>query len=327
MTVEVSQNQSDAMQSYLKMVLIREAELKIGFEFTKKTFQTPIHLAIGQEAISVGVSKYLQKTDAVFGNHRSHGHYLALGGSLRKLFSEILGKSDGCSAGKGGSMHIKSPENGLIGTMPIVASTIPIAVGAALALKSRDSSNISVAFFGDGATEEGVFHESLNLASILSLPILFVCENNQFSSHLHISERQRSNETARFAKANNIAYKVVDGNSLKAVQEATVELLEVARVRREPAYLEANTYRLYGHVGGEIDETIGLNRESDLKAWTLRDPIKLQRDKLLSTGETSEESMEQLENVIRIQVGESWQEAVLESYPHADSLLSGIYYE
>lgn len=322
-----SLNYPSALESYLKMFLIREAELRIGSEFRKRTFQTPIHLAIGQEAISVGVSNCLLSTDAVFGNHRSHGHYLALGGSLKKLFSEILGKADGCSGGKGGSMHIKSPENGLIGTMPIVASTIPIAVGAALALKNRNSSSISVAFFGDGASEEGVFHESLNLASNLGLPVLFVCENNQFSSHLHISERQQSNETARFAKANDIAYKVVDGNSLEAVQKATVELLKGVRLHREPAYLEANTYRLYGHVGGEIDETIGLNRESDLKAWALRDPLKIVREELLSTGETSEESIEQLESLIRVQVEESWQEAVLENYPLAASLLDGIYYE
>lgn len=326
MKLDESLKYSNGVQSYSKMVLIREAELRIGAEFRKRTFQTPIHLAVGQEAISVGVSNYLLKTDAVFGNHRSHGHYLALGGSLKDLFSEILGKSNGCSGGRGGSMHIKSPENGLVGTMPIVASTIPIAVGAALALKSRDSSSISVAFFGDGATEEGVFHESLNLASILELPILFVCENNQFSSHLHISERQRSNETARFAQANNIVHKVVDGNSLEEVQEATVELLEVARTRREPAYLEAKTYRLYGHVGGEIDETIGLNRESDLKTWSLRDPLKLLRNELLSSGEISESSIEKLENSIRKQVDETWQEAILESYPLAESLLDGIYY-
>jgi TPP-dependent pyruvate/acetoin dehydrogenase alpha subunit len=327
MKVEESQNLSVNMQSYLKMVLIREAELKIGSEFRKKTFQTPIHLAVGQEAISVGVSNYLLKTDAVFGNHRSHGHYLALGGSLKDLFSEILGRSSGCSGGKGGSMHIKSPENGLIGTMPIVASTIPIAVGAALALKSKDSSSVSVAFFGDGATEEGVFHESLNLASILGLPILFVCENNQFSSHLHISERQRSNETARFAKANNIIHKVVDGNSLDAVQAATAELLGIARASREPVYLEAKTYRLYGHVGGEVDETIGLNRELDLKAWSLRDPLKLLRKELLSTGEISEGAIEKLEISIRKQVDETWHEALSESYPIADSLLDGVYYE
>lgn len=327
MKTSESFNNSVALQSYLKMFLIREAELRIGSEFRKKTFQTPIHLAIGQEAISVGVSNCLLSTDAVFGNHRSHGHYLALGGSLKKLFSEILGKADGCSGGKGGSMHIKSPEHGLIGTMPIVASTIPIAVGAALALKNRNSSSIGVAFFGDGATEEGVFHESLNLASNLGLPVLFVCENNQFSSHLHISERQQSNETARFAKANNIAYKVVDGNSLEAVQGATAELLKDVRLHRKPAYLEANTYRLYGHVGGEIDETIGLNRESDLKVWSLKDPLKLLRSSLLSSSDISEESMKQLENVIQLQVDETWQEAVLESYPLADSLLHGIYYE
>lgn len=318
---------SQLIQSYLKMVLIREAELRIGSEFRNKTFQTPIHLAVGQEAISVGIANNLFKTDAVFGNHRSHGHYLALDGSLKELFSEILGKTNGCSGGKGGSMHIKSPENGLIGTMPIVASTIPIAVGAALAIKRRDSTSVSVAFFGDGATEEGVFHESLNLASILELPILFVCENNQFSSHLHISERQNSNETVRFAIANNITHKVVDGNSLEEVQQASEELLRIARGHRKPVYLEAKTYRLYGHVGGEIDETIGLNRELDLKAWSLRDPLKLLKEKLLRSDRISIGSIESIEDSIRKLVDETWQEALLESYPLDTSLLDGVYYE
>ncbi len=309
------------------MILIREAELKIAAEFRKKTFQTPIHLTIGQEAIPVGVALNLQRTDAVFGNHRSHGHYLALGGSLEKLFSEILGKANGCSSGKGGSMHIKSPENGLIGTMPIVASTIPIAVGAALSLKRNSSSSIAVAFFGDGATEEGVFHESLNLARMLNVPVLFICENNQFSSHLHISERQSSSSVSRFAIANDIMHKSVDGNSVLDVQRASYDLIEIARKRREPVFLEAHTYRLFGHVGGEIDHSIGLNRESELKKWSLRDPISKLREQILIKGQASEFELDDIHKSIEKKVDDSWSFALNDAYPEDDSLLRGVYFE
>jgi TPP-dependent pyruvate/acetoin dehydrogenase alpha subunit len=318
---------SKNLQFYSEMFLIREAELRIANEFRKKTFQTPIHLAIGQEAISVGVAHNLKKTDAVFGNHRSHGHYLALGGELEKLFSEILGKANGCSGGKGGSMHIKSPENGLIGTMPIVSSTIPIAVGAALALKNRPSSNISVAFFGDGATEEGVFHESLNLASNLSLPILFVCENNQFSSHLHISERQSSADLSRFAAANDIIFKVVDGNSVSEVQKISAELIEIARTTRAPVFLEANTYRLFGHVGGEVDESIGLNRESELQIWQTRDPIVISRDWILANAETTEVNLQEIEAEIQEAVNAAWSRSISHESPDSKQLLEGVYFE
>ena len=184
-------NESNFLIEKFKMLLlIRKVELSIGLESKANSFKTPVHLAIGQEAIAVGISEFLKTSDFVFGNHRSHAHYLALGGSPQELISEILGKKDGCSAGRGGSMHIKAPDKGFMGSMPIVAGTISLAVGAGLQI-SKSSDQISVSYFGDGATEEGVFHESLNFASKFGVPTLFVCENNFYSVYTPLNERNQ----------------------------------------------------------------------------------------------------------------------------------------
>jgi TPP-dependent pyruvate/acetoin dehydrogenase alpha subunit len=264
-----------AEQKLISMLVIREFEIHLGKMSLEKQFQTPIHLTIGQEAIPVGVSAHLTSHDRVFGNHRSHGHYLSMGGSPVKLFSEVLGNADGCSSGKGGSMHISSVDEGFYGSMPIVAGTIPIAVGAALALKRKQGDNIAVAYFGDGATEEGVFYESLNLASSLNLPILFVCENNSFSSHLHLSLRRKNTSLPEIFESLSVPTLVVNGNDLTEILEKTPELISSIRKGKGPRLLFANTYRHYSHVGFEKDLDIGLNRKTDLKQWLKLDPIEL----------------------------------------------------
>src|SRR6266446_159274 len=168
----------------------RTAEEKIAGILDKNEIRCPTHLCTGQEAIAAGVCAALQRDDYIFGGHRSHGHYLAKGGDLRMLMAELYGKVSGCAQGRGGSMHLVAPEVGLLGTVPLVAATIPIAVGAALASKLRGEQRVSVPFFGDGATEEGHFHESLNLAAVHQLPVIFVCENNLYASHMPLHERR-----------------------------------------------------------------------------------------------------------------------------------------
>ena len=180
------------------MITIRTAEERLGELVENGDVVCPAHLAVGQEAIPVGVSHYLRPTDRVFGGHRSHGHYLGLGGGLYQLFAEVLGRSDGCSGGMGGSMHLYAPDVGFMGSVPIVAATVPIAVGAGLAAKKDGANAVAVTYFGDGAVEEGVIHESLNLAAHMKLPVLFVCENNFYASHMDIRQRQPGDRTARF---------------------------------------------------------------------------------------------------------------------------------
>src|SRR5947209_1871968 len=199
---------------YRSMLLIRATEERLAELLDANEIHCPTHLYSGQEAIAVGVCGALRRDDYIFGGHRSHGHFLAKGGSLNTLLAEIYGKATGCSRGRGGSMHLVAPEVGLLGTVPLVAATIPIAVGTALASKLRKDGRISVAFFGDGATEEGHFHESLNLAALYELPVIFVCENNFYASHMGLMERRRADNIAKSADAHGMPGEAIDGNDV-----------------------------------------------------------------------------------------------------------------
>lgn len=257
------------------MMLIRLAEEEIADMAKNGEAKCPTHLAVGQEAASVGIAAHLRKTDRAFGCHRSHSHYLAMGGSLEGLLAEIMGKATGCSGGFGGSMHIFAKDAGFYGSVPIVGGTIPLAVGAALAARMDGNGDVGVAFFGDGACEEGVLHESLNMASTFKLPMVFVVENNLFSSHLDIHLRQPSDRIARFADAAKVRSVTVDGNDVVAMMEKTGPLIEAARNGEGPCLIEAVTYRWLGHVGPNADIDVGVRRSmAELEAWKGRDPVE-----------------------------------------------------
>lgn len=257
-----------------KMLTIRIVENAIAKLISDNMVKTPCHLAIGQEAIAVGISANLNIKDKIFGCHRSHGHFLALGSSVASLIAEVLGKETGASKGMGGSMHLVDISKGFYGSVPIVAGTIPIAVGAGWAEKKSGNSQIAVSYFGDGACEEGVFHESMNFASLHKLPVLFVCENNLFSSHLDLSLRQPKDALSRFAISHDIEYRLVDGNNVVEVMSASLELISRCRNGLGPGFIEAVTYRWCGHVGPKEDIDVGVMRKKeDIKAWKKRDPI------------------------------------------------------
>lgn len=279
-----------ALEMLESMVLIRRAEEEIAGMVLAGDVKCPCHFAIGQEATAVGVAAHLRPTDRGFGAHRSHSHYLASGGSVDKLMAEILGRATGASRGMGGSMHLYSADTGFAGSVPIVAGTVPLAVGAGLAAKMDGSGDIGVAYFGDGACEEGIVHESLNLASIMKLPVLFVVENNLYASHLDIALRQTQDSTARFADAHGVEKRVVDGNDVVAVAKAARELIDRARDGEGPGFLEAVTYRWRGHVGPDENIDVGLRRSTEeVAAWKKRDPISRLRDALLARGVTKDD--------------------------------------
>ncbi|MFC1525489.1 thiamine pyrophosphate-dependent enzyme [Candidatus Latescibacterota bacterium] len=211
------------------MILIRRVEECIGDLVIAGAVRCPCHLAIGQEAIAVGVSSQLRASDRVFGGHRSHSHFLALNGDLTALIAEVLGRVSGCSGGMGGSQHLVDTAAGFGGSVPIVAATVPVAAGAALAAKKDGRGDVAVAYFGDGAVEEGSVHETMNLASLMRLPLVLICENNLFASHMHIAQRQPLPTTCRFAEANGIPWHLVDGNDVIAVEEAAVQAVRLAR--------------------------------------------------------------------------------------------------
>ena len=309
-----------------KMLLIRLVENKLANEKEKGNIGGPIHLGAGQEAIAVGISSYIKKTDRVFGAHRSHSHVLSQGSDLRSFFAEILGKDKGLSRGMGGSMHMWDQPNGFYGSVPIVAGTVPLALGAGYAAKIDKQDDIAVAYLGDSAMEEGVVHESLNLASLLEIPIIFVVENNMFGSHMHINYRQTAISTARFAKANNIDYEIVDGNNVIEIEQVSKKAIENARLHNKPFFIEAITYRFYGHVDWREDVDVGINRSlEDLKSWKSNDPILLLKNAMIENSFLNEDYYKKLEIKMQKKIDSAWNKALNDPYPKLESLLNRVY--
>jgi acetoin:2,6-dichlorophenolindophenol oxidoreductase subunit alpha len=264
-----------ALQLWQMMTRIRLAEEAVASLVESGEAGCPCHLYIGQEAIAAGVCAALEINDTVWGGHRSHGHYLAKGGSLPAMFAEILGKSTGCSGGRGGSMHLIDTNHGILGTVPIVAATVPLACGAALAYKLRGDPHVAVAFFGDGTLEEGHVHESLNLASLYQLPVIFVCENNLYSSHLHWTERRVADNLDSAGEFHSIPSQRIDGNDAVAVYDAAKAAVEKARSGGGPSFFECRTFRWRGHVGASSDLDVGVQRGPELAEWIQKDPIAI----------------------------------------------------
>jgi len=267
---------------YVQMTRIRRAEEAIVARYPEQEIRCPTHLSIGQEAVAVGICQALSEPDVVLSGHRCHAHYLAKGGSLRRMFAELYGKATGCCGGKGGSMHLASPETGMLGASAIVAGTVPIAVGAALAAALRGSDDVSVAFFGDAGIEQGVTHESLAFAALRRLPVVFVCENNLYATLTPLSKRQVSADVWPRAVAHGLPGVSVDGNDVLAVYEAAAHAVARARAGDGPTFIEAKTYRWREHVGPNFDVELGYRTQAELDAWMARDPL-LRHARILET--------------------------------------------
>ena len=312
---------------YLTMLKIRRFEEKVGELVANKEIICPCHLSVGEEAVATGVCAALRTDDWVFSTHRSHAHYIAKGGSLNGLMAELYGKENGCSHGRGGSMHISSPELGLPGSSAIVAGTIPLAVGAALAFLSQGNDSVSVAFFGDGATNEGVFYESLNFASLKKLPVLFICENNLYSTHMPISECLA--DTAIYKKANafNVPGLRIDGNNVSEIFAASSEAVALARSGKGPSLIECLTYRWYGHVGPNDDLDKGLRNKAELELWKSRCPLLAAEAELKMKGVLSDSEQKEMEHTVLREIEESINFAKDSPYPAKHSLLNNVFKE
>ena len=269
---------------YRTMVRIRICEESLVEPILTGEIRTPCHLYSGQEAVATGICTALGPDDYVFGNHRSHGHFLAMGGDLKEMVAEIFCRAGGCSRGRGGSMHLIAPEQGMMGSAPIVAGTISLALGAALASLINKDGRVTVSFFGDGATGEGVLYECLNFASLRKLPILFACENNLYATHMPIRECRVENSVYKIAEPFCIESRQVDGNDVLAVYEAGKWAAERCRTGDGPVFLEFLTYRFRGHVGPD-DNIQGchtdIRSKEEIESWLLRDPIKNLEDYLI----------------------------------------------
>lgn len=325
--LDLRNHATNALMAQLhKMILIRRAEETIADLALSGEAKCPCHLCIGQEAAAVGVASALRSSDRLYGGHRSHSQFLAMGGSVDGLLAEVLGKETGCSGGMGGSMHLVSEEHGFGGCVPIVAGTVPIAVGAAMAFKQRKTTDVAVAFFGDGACEEGVVQESLNLAASMGLPVIFVVENNLFASHLDIQLRQAGNRTARFAEANGIPAHVVDGNDCISVHEAAAELVGHAREGKGPGFLEAVTYRWRGHVGPDENTDVGLRRSAEeIQAWKKRDPIARLEASLVTDRQVDAKDLSGLRDSVDANIAKALSAARAAGFPDDSVLMNYVY--
>ena len=259
---------------YEELLKIRLIEEEISYRYSEEKMRCPTHIAIGQEAAAVGVCASLNKNDYAVSGHRAHHHYIAKGGNIKKLVAEIYGKETGCSGGKGGSMHLIDTNVGFMGSTAIVAGTIPVGVGLSFSQKLKHSENITCIFFGDAAIEEGVFYESVNFAILKNLPVLFVCENNQFSCFTHLSERQPQNRKIfEMVSGLGIDSSECDGNDVIAVQERTAQLVNKIKKGEGPKFLELHTYRWLEHCGPNYDDELGYRTINDIKKSRENDPI------------------------------------------------------
>lgn len=275
---------------YERMLLIRRMEERLRADAAAGNLPGAVHLYIGQEAIATGVCAQLRDTDLITSTHRGHGHFLAKGGDPKGMMAEIWAKRTGICKGMGGSMHVADFSKGILGANGIVGGGFAIATGAALASKLMHDTRVSVAFFGDGAANQGVFMECLNVSSLWKLPLVFVCEHNQFSEFTPSADIT-SGDIADRARAFKISTAVVDGNDVVAVWQAAGEAIERARRGEGPCFIEAHTYRIQGHLEAEDLFLAGgkYREKQEIDEWRKRDPVERQQQRVLAAGFRPEE--------------------------------------
>jgi len=307
---------------YYSLYRIRRVEEEIARIYPTDKIKSPVHLSIGQEAVSVGVCEALRVDDIVFGTYRGHALYLAKGGDLKGMIAELYGKITGCAKGKGGSMHMVDIAQGVMGTSAIVASTIPESVGYAYAMKYQKKGSITVGFFGDGAVEEGVFHESLNFAALKRLPVIFVCENNLYAIHTHQKRRQAVPDICKRVTPYGIPTERIEGNDVLRLYERVSSITEAMR-RGEtgPYFLECMTYRLREHVGPNEDFDLGYRTKEEAEPW-------IQTDQVKRIGEMLEVSQKEvIEQKIEAEIVDAFAFAEKSPFPDASELYTDVYKE
>jgi len=303
------------------MLAIRHFEVKAGSLFAAGQLPGFIHLSIGQEAVAAGVSSTLRVDDYITTTHRGHGHCIAKGGGILPMMAELYGAADGYLKGRSGSMHIADPSTGILGANAIVGAGIPMAVGAAFSAAARGEDRVAVAFFGEGAVAQGVFHESMNLAALWKLPMVFVCENNQYAELSHVSVHLAAKHVFDFAAPYGIHAEQVDGNDVLAVRGAAARAVARARAGKGPTLIECLTYRWRGHFEGDPQR---YRSKNELAQWQGRDPILLARALLLDQG-VAESELDALEDSVLDDVEEAAHVAATLAPARADSIMEDVY--
>ncbi|MBA3415567.1 MAG: thiamine pyrophosphate-dependent dehydrogenase E1 component subunit alpha [Chloroflexia bacterium] len=310
---------------YREMATIRRTEEQLARAYAQGLIPGACHTYIGQEAVAVGVCANLRPDDVVFSTHRGHGHALAKGVPVREVAAELFGRATGCSRGRGGSMHLFAPEVGLMGTTGIVGPNILQATGAGYSFDLLGSDRVSVGFFGDGAVNNGAFHEGLNLAAIWSLPVVYVCENNMYATEVPFSAATRNTDVAARARTYGMEGVAIDGNDVVAVAQAAGEAVARARAGQGPTLLECRTYRTRPHAEGMRDA--GYRTTAEVESWTGRDPLVALRAEVVAAGAAATEEFDEIDAEVQRQVEEAIAFAKASPLPDASTAALFVYSE
>jgi len=310
------------LMMYERMWKIRHFETKVGELFAGGEIPGFVHLYLGQEAVAVGACAALDENDYITSTHRGHGHIIAKGGDLKYMMAELFGKVTGYNKGKGGSMHIAAPSLGILGADGIVGGGIPIATGAALSAKLRKSGQVALCFFGDGASNQGTFHEAINIAASFSLPAVYLCENNLYGVGTRQSQVRKVEDIAERAKAYDIPGVIVDGNDVVAVYQATKEAVNRARAGEGPTLIECKTYRWHTHFEGEPDT---YRPPEEVETWKEREPIAPFRRLLIKNNFLTEAEADEVEERVRNEVEEAVRFARSSPNPDLEMALTDVW--
>ena len=301
-------------------------ELSIVENYNNWKMRCPVHLSIGQESAAVGICANLKKNDEIVTAHRSHAHYLAKGGSLKKMIAELHGKETGCAEGLGGSMHLIDLNENITAAVPIVGSTIPIGVGKAWANKLNSASNIVVIFFGDGATEEGVFFESLDFAVLKNLKILFVCENNKYSVYSSLEKRQsKKRNLIKIAKAMGLNTQLFKDHDVLNIYKNTKKIIQTIKKKSVPYLIQINTWRYLEHCGPNYDDNLGYREKRDKKYWAKKDQIFKYENLLKKKGLITTKDIIDMKNKLRNEINRAFKFAEKSNFPSKKILKKYIY--
>lgn len=311
------------LEIYRKMLMIRNFEYKVKDLFAQGKIVGALHLSIGEEAVSVGVCSALNSGDYVLTNHRGHGHCIAMGVDVKHMMAELFGRETGVCKGKGGSMHLADFSVGMLGASAIVGGGLPLAVGAGLSSKMRKTNQVTVVFFGDGASNQGTFHESMNLAAIWHLPVLFVCENNQYAESTPATKVMLVKNVADRAAAYGVQGEVVDGMDVTAVYEATEKAARKAREGNGPILLECKTYRYLGHEEGDPWTTY--RSEAEVEEWKKKDAIQRFRKSLVEKHIATEAELCAVEKEVQSLLEDAVKFAEESPWPKPEEALTGVF--
>jgi TPP-dependent pyruvate/acetoin dehydrogenase alpha subunit len=316
-------SKTDLLSLYRVMSRIRKTEEQLARSYATGVIPGACHTYVGQEAIATGVCAHLTNKDVIFSTHRGHGHALAKGVPPRELIAELFGKATGVSRGRGGSMHLFSPEVGLMGTTGIVGPNILQATGAGYTFSLLKTDNVAVCFFGDGAMNNGSFHEGVNMGAIWDLPVLYVCENNMYATEVPFDYATRNTEVAERARSYGIPGVAVEGNDVLAVYEAAGVAVERARAGKGPSLLECRTYRTRPHAEGMRDG--GYRTVEEIESWKAKDPIQALRAQVTARGVASESDFDEIDEAIRAEVAEALEFATNSPFPDPSTAANFIF--